>query len=69
MLENQLTYIRLRTLASTCEFHEVDQEILSQIVEGCQSTRLRRRALRDNFDLDKVLDEARALELSEKRAS
>ena len=62
-------YTRLRTLASTCDFHDVDREILSQVIQGCTSSRVRRRALRDNYTLDKCLDEARALELSESRAS
>ena len=62
-------HTRLRTLASTCDFHDNDREILSQISQSCTSSRIRRRALRDNFTLDKVLDEARALELSESRAS
>ncbi|KAK7099608.1 hypothetical protein V1264_003723 [Littorina saxatilis] len=61
-------HTRLRALASTCEFHNNDQEILTQILQGCHSQRLRRRAVRDNFDLDHLLAEARALELSETRA-
>ncbi|KAK7091555.1 hypothetical protein V1264_009220 [Littorina saxatilis] len=61
-------HTRLRALASTCEFHNNDQEILTQILQGCHSQRLRRRALRDNFDLDHLLAEARDLELSETRA-
>lgn len=62
-------YTRLRTQAGLCDFHDKDSEILSQIIQGCSSSRLRRRALRDNFDLQKIIDEARALELSESRAS
>ena len=62
-------YTRLRTLASTCAFHDVEHEILSQIIQGCTSSRIRHRAMRDNFTLEKVLDEVRALELSETRAS
>ncbi|XP_052788463.1 uncharacterized protein K02A2.6-like [Mya arenaria] len=46
-----------------------DNEILSQIIQGCTSSRIRRRALRDNYKLDKLIEEARALELSENRAS
>lgn len=62
-------HTRLRTLTTTCEFHNTDNEILSQIVQGCTSARLRRKALRDNFTLEQILDEARALELAETRAS
>lgn len=43
-------YTRLRTLASTCEFHNADNEILGQVMQGCTSTRIRRWALRDNFN-------------------
>ena len=62
-------YTRLRTLASTCDFHDADKEILSQILQGCTSSRLRRKVLKDVYTLKQVLDEAKALELSESRAS
>ena len=62
-------HTRLRTLASACNFHDVDQEVLTQIIHGCSSARVRRRALMGNFTLDKTLAEARALELSESRAA
>lgn len=62
-------YTRLRTLAGTCEFHDKDSEIAAQIIQGCTSSRIRRRALRDNYTLDKLIEETRALELSEKRAT
>lgn len=62
-------HTRLRTLAATCEFPNVDKEILMQILHGCTSQRLRRRALRDNFTLEKVLSEARSYELSDKQAN
>ena len=62
-------YTRLRTLASTCEFHDKDSEIVAQVIQGCTSSRIRRRALRDNYTLDKLIEETRALELSEKRAT
>ena len=61
-------YTRLRRLATTCDFHDVDREILTQILHGCLSQRLRRRALRDDFSLEQTLAEARSLELSEQRA-
>ena len=60
---------RLGQLSINCEFASVDNEIKSQIIQGCFSTRLRRRALREEMDLDKLLASARALELSEKQAS
>ncbi|XP_014662417.1 PREDICTED: uncharacterized protein LOC106805367, partial [Priapulus caudatus] len=40
-----------------------------QILHGCTSQRLRRRALRDNLTLDKVLSEARSYEMSDSQAS
>ena len=39
---------RLRQLAATCEFNDVDKEIKSQIIQSCTSQRLRRKALRDS---------------------
>ena len=62
-------YTRLRTLAQTCDFHDQDREILSQIIQGCSSTRVRRKALKESSTLQQVLSEARALELSEQRAT
>ena len=40
-------HTRLRALAVNCDFHDVDSEILTQILHGCTSSRLRRRALRE----------------------
>lgn len=41
-------HTRLRKLAETCEFEKTDNEIKSQIIQSCSSTRLRRRALRES---------------------
>ena len=38
---------RLRTLAATCEFTDIDRELQSKIIQNCQSQELRRRALRN----------------------
>ena len=54
---------RLRQLSINCEFASVDNEIKSQITQGCFSTRLWRRALPEQRYLDKLLASARALEL------
>lgn len=62
-------HIRLRSAAALCEFHDVDKEILGQIIQGCTSSRVRRKALKDNLNLQQVLDDARSLELSESRAT
>ena len=60
---------RLRQLASTCEFADTDKEIKSQIILSCSSQRLRRKAFKDTtMTLQALLDEARALEVSEKQA-
>ena len=69
--ENIDTYhTRLRKLAETCEFTNVNAEIKSQIIQSCKSSRLRRRGLRDrDMDLKQLLTLARTLEISEEHAS
>lgn len=62
-------HTRLRSLAATCNFHDTDREILSQILQGCSSSRVRRKALKDDMTLANVLAEARATELSDARAA
>ena len=62
-------HTRLRKLSENCKFDSNDKEIGSQIIQGCDSTRLRRKALRDDMTLDTLIKEARALELSEKHVS
>lgn len=60
---------RLRQLALKCEFADTSKEVKSQIIQCCHSTRLRRKALRDDTDLTGLLSAARALKLSEKHAT
>ena len=62
-------HTRLKRLSINCDFATVDKEIKSQIIQGCHSSRLRRRALREEMKLDTVLSSARALELSDKQAT
>lgn len=62
-------HTRLRKLGEHCEFANTDKEIKSQIIQGCTSTRLRRKALRSEMSLDEIIKEARSLELSDKNAS
>ncbi|XP_063400348.1 uncharacterized protein K02A2.6-like [Mytilus trossulus] len=62
-------HTRLRQLAVNCEFTETSKEVKSQIIQGCHSTRLRRKALREDTTLEGLISSARALELSEKQAS
>ena len=59
----------MRQLSVTCEFGDVDKEIKSQIILSCSSQRLQRKALRDaTMTLETLLNEARALEISETQA-
>ena len=61
---------RLRQLATTCEFTDVDKEVKSQIIQSCTSQRLRGKASRDStMTLEALLAEARALEVSEQQAT
>ena len=59
---------RLRKLAKSCGFTDMDTEIANQIVLACSSQTLRRRALRQDLTLDHLIAAARALELSDKQA-
>lgn len=60
---------RLRQLSINCEFPDTDKEVKSQIIQGCSSSRLRRRALREDQSLENLLKLARAMEFSDKQAS
>lgn len=60
----------LRTAAVNCEFTELEDLLLDQLICGVQDLRLQRRLLaRKDLTLTTALDEARASELSEKSAS
>ena len=61
--EDVATYAtRLTLLADKCEFANKDTEIRRQIVQGCISSRLRRKALESDLTLDGLLKIARAME-------
>lgn len=62
-------HTRLRQLSLTCEFAENDKGLKSQIIQGCNSTRLRRRALREDMSLNDLLKLARSMEISNRQAS
>ena len=48
--------IRLRKLAAHCEFHDLEKEMKSAIIQNCLSKPLRRYALREEkLTLDKLL--------------
>ena len=52
----------LRQLASTCQFTDIDNEIRTQIIQRCLSTKLREAALRDDaITLTKLLAHGRAI--------
>ena len=60
---------RLRSLAQTCAFHDVDFEIEQQIITAGTSSRIRKRALRDpSYDLKSILLDGRRAEQSEYQA-
>ncbi|XP_061176120.1 uncharacterized protein K02A2.6-like [Saccostrea echinata] len=62
-------HTRLRQLAENCEFEDIDREIKSQVIQGCESSRLRRKALREpDLTLQQILDSARAMEVSQLQA-
>ena len=60
-------HTRLRHLGATCDFSDLDEEIRTQIVENCRSSRLRRKALRDDTKLSDLIAYARSIELSDKQ--
>ena len=56
----------LRKLAKNCEFTDTDAEILSQVIQYCSSSRLRKRALREpNKSLTEIIELGRSLELAD----
>ena len=60
----------LRNLSPTCQFTEVDLEIITQIIQGCSSGALRRRILREpSMTLFDILFLGRAMESSNRQAS
>ena len=63
-------HMRLRQLAVTCEFADVDREINTQIVRSCSSHKLRTKALENpSYTLTQLLDTGRAMELSQKQVA
>ena len=63
-------HTRLRQLAVTCEFGDVDREIKTQIVQSCCSHKLRTKALENpSYTLAQLLDVGKATELSKTQAA
>ena len=69
--ENIDSYVtRLRSLAKSCEYGNVDEMIRDQVVDRCASNSLRRRLLRDtDLTLDGLLQIARSIEASDLHAT
>jgi len=40
-LKNEQCITRLRVLTKFCEFHDVDREIVTQVILTCEATKLR----------------------------
>ena len=60
---------RLKALAATCNFTEVDTEVKSQVISGCISQRLRRKGLSEvTWDLSKLIEVGKVYELSDNTA-
>ena len=62
---------RLRSQASRCNFHadDIANQIRDQIVFGCASKKLRRKALAENYALDRLIQVARAEESARANAA
>ncbi|CAB4013125.1 PREDICTED: uncharacterized protein LOC100367779 [Paramuricea clavata] len=60
-------HTRLRHLGATYDLGDLDDEIRTQIVEHCRSSRLRRKALRDDTKLSDLVAYARSIELADKQ--
>lgn len=58
-------HTRLRHLGATCNFTDLEEEIRTQIVEQCSSSRLRRKALREDTKLADLISYARSIELAD----
>ena len=69
--ENMDSYVtRLRSLAKSCEYGNVDEMIRDQVVDKCASNSLRRRLLREtDLTLDGLLQIARSIEASDQHAT
>ena len=69
--ENMDSYVtRLRSLAKSCEYDNVDEMIRDQVVDKCASNSLRRRLLREtDLTLDGLLQIARSVEASDLHAA
>ena len=56
----------LHHLSATCDFKDADEEIKTQLVEHCTSSRVRGKAFREEVSLGDLLTYARSLEVSDR---
>ena len=62
-------YTELKQLAPSCEFHSPEEEIKSQIIAGCKSSKVREKGLNNpKLSLTELLQFARTLEITRKHA-
>lgn len=62
-------YTRLQLLARKCEFTDLELEIKRQIIQGTSSLRLRRKAIEQSLNLERLLKTARAMETADEQTS
>ncbi|KAB7508045.1 hypothetical protein Anas_01959 [Armadillidium nasatum] len=61
---------RLKKLAASCDFNNIEDSIIDQVIAKCHSSSLRRKLLQEaNITLDSLLNTARAMEAAEMQAS
>ena len=62
-------FARLKKLAVGCEFQDQDGELKSQVIQGCQSTKLRLAALQDStLTLARLIEKERTVEMTKIQA-
>ena len=62
-------HTRLLHLCKYCEFVDLNRELKSQVIFGCVSRRVRRKALQEHgLTLNNILTYARTIETSEQQA-
>ena len=67
--EIETFYTELKQLAPSCEFHSPDEEIKSQLIAGCKSSKVREKGLNNpNILLTDLLQFARTCEITQKHA-
>lgn len=62
-------YTRLCLLSKGCEFADANLEIRRQIIQGCRSQRLCRKAMESDLTLEQLLSNAQAIEIADARSA